>query len=110
MLVLTRKIGEQIIVAGNIRISIVEVGLGRVKIGVDAPRSVTVDRGEIHDKKQGQEAPVGHIVEVPDIHDRFAETLLSADAPRLVAADPVKPLQLENRLKTHQHRLPRKPR
>lgn len=50
MLVLTRKPGEQIVVAGNIRITVVSIGPGRVKIGIEAPDDVRVDRGEIHQK------------------------------------------------------------
>ena len=100
MLVLTRKIGEQIIVADNIRISVIEVGPGRVKIGIEAPKSISVDRAEIYEKKQSE--PVPHFVEVPDLHNRIAETLFVQDAARGI--------QLENRLKQHQHRLPRKPR
>jgi len=108
MLVLTRKIGEEIIIAGNIRISIVEVGPGRVKIGVDAPRSVSVDRAEIHEKKH--EVPVSHRVEVPGLHNRIAETLLGPGSPRILPADTSTPLQLANRLKKHHPRLPKKPR
>ena len=37
MLVLTRKPGEQIVIAGNIRVSVVSIGQGRVKIGIEAP-------------------------------------------------------------------------
>ena len=51
MLVLTRKAGEQIIIQGNIRISVVSVGPGRVKIGIDAPADVKIDRQEIHERK-----------------------------------------------------------
>ena len=102
MLVLTRKIGEEIIIAGNIRISIVEVGPGRVKIGIQAPKSVSVDRAEIHEKKQAESEP--HLVEVPNIHNRIAEKLLG------IPADAAKPVQLENRVKKHQSRLPRKSR
>lgn len=56
MLVLTRKPGEQIIVADNIRITVVSVGNGRVKIGIEAPRGVRIDRQEIHERKQNEEA------------------------------------------------------
>jgi carbon storage regulator len=51
MLVLTRKPGEQIIIQGNIRISVVNIGNGRVKLGIDAPADVTIDREEIHTRK-----------------------------------------------------------
>jgi carbon storage regulator len=56
MLVLTRKPGEQIVIAGNITISIVNVGPGRVKIGIDAPADVTIDRQEVHAKKADEAA------------------------------------------------------
>lgn len=108
MLVLTRKIGEQIVIADTIRISVIEVGPGRVKIGICAPREVTVDRAEIHEKKHIE--PVGHLVEVPDLHNRIAEQLLGHEAIRPMEADVSAPLRLENRLKKHQPRLPRKPR
>ncbi len=50
MLVLTRRPGESIVIAGDITITIVQVGPGRVKIGIDAPSHVRVDRQEIHEK------------------------------------------------------------
>ncbi|HEY3787653.1 MAG TPA: carbon storage regulator [Urbifossiella sp.] len=52
MLVLTRKPGEQIIIGNNIRLTVVSVGPGRVKIGIEAPSNVRVDRQEIFDKIQ----------------------------------------------------------
>lgn len=50
MLVLTRRPGESIIIAGDIKITVVNVGPGRVKIGIEAPPHVRVDRQEIHEK------------------------------------------------------------
>lgn len=110
MLVLTRKIGEQIIIADHIRISIVEVGPGRVKIGIEAPRSVTIDRAEIHDRKLADPELDSHFVEIPKIHDRIAEALFGPDSPRVIPTDTSKPLRLENRLKALRQRLPRKSR
>jgi carbon storage regulator len=51
MLVLSRKIGESIIIGDAIRVTVVEIGQGRVKIGVHAPDAVSVDREEIHERK-----------------------------------------------------------
>ena len=66
MLVLTRKPGEQIVIAGNIVINIVSVGPGRVKIGIDAPSDVTIDRQEIHVKKQDEsEVDIGVLPHAP---------------------------------------------
>jgi|GEM_PF-620070 len=50
MLVLTRRPSESIIIANNIKITVVSVGPGRVKLGIEAPPDVRVDRKEIHDK------------------------------------------------------------
>ena len=51
MLVLTRKVGEEIIVGGNILIQVVDINGGKVRIGVAAPRDITVDRMEVHQKR-----------------------------------------------------------
>jgi carbon storage regulator CsrA len=47
MLVLSRKVGEELVVGDNIRITVVDIGNGRVKIGVTAPRDVHVLRSEL---------------------------------------------------------------
>lgn len=51
MLVLTRRIGESIVIANDIRITVVALGNGRVKIGVEAPQEFSVDRAEVHERK-----------------------------------------------------------
>ena len=51
MLVLTRRLGEEIVIAGNIRINVVAVHGDRVRLGISAPDSVTVDRQEIHERR-----------------------------------------------------------
>jgi carbon storage regulator len=50
VLVLTRRPNESIIIANNIKITVVSVGPGRVKLGIEAPPDVRIDRQEIHDK------------------------------------------------------------
>lgn len=54
MLVLTRRPSEAIIIGNNIKITVVSVGPGRVKLGIEAPSNVRVDRQEIHDKIEQQ--------------------------------------------------------
>jgi len=58
MLVLSRRIGEEIIINDNIRVTIVAVKGDRVRLGVVAPRDVTVDRSEVHERRM-QFAHVG---------------------------------------------------
>jgi carbon storage regulator len=47
MLVLTRRIGEEIVVAGNIRIKVLVLKGNQVRLGIEAPASVTVVREEL---------------------------------------------------------------
>ena len=47
MLVLTRKVNEEILIGDNIRIKIVDIGAGRIRLGISAPRDVTVLRDEV---------------------------------------------------------------
>jgi carbon storage regulator len=51
MLVLTRRIGEQVVIAGNIHVNVVDVQGDRVRLAIEAPESVRVDRREIHDRR-----------------------------------------------------------
>jgi carbon storage regulator len=57
MLVLSRRIGEEIIINGNIRVTVVASKGDRVRLGIVAPRDVTVDRSEVHDRRH-EFAPV----------------------------------------------------
>ncbi|HUE12665.1 MAG TPA: carbon storage regulator [Planctomycetaceae bacterium] len=47
MLVLSRKIGQRIIVGADIEITVVQIQRQRVRLGVTAPRDVPVDRCEL---------------------------------------------------------------
>jgi carbon storage regulator len=47
MLVLTRRIGEEIVIAGHIRVTVVAVKGHQVRLGITAPSSVPVARLEL---------------------------------------------------------------
>jgi carbon storage regulator len=52
MLILSRKSGESIVIAGNIRVKVMRVEGDVVKIGVEAPSSVPVHRQEVYEEIQ----------------------------------------------------------
>ena len=54
MLVLTRKVNEKIKIGDDIISSILEIGKSGVRIGIDAPQSVSVHRQEVYDKIQDE--------------------------------------------------------
>ena len=50
MLILTRKLGENIRIGDNIRIIVLDIKGGQVKLGIDAPPTVSVHREEIYER------------------------------------------------------------
>ena len=53
MLVLTRRLGEEIVIAGNIHVQVVAIQGNRVRLAIRAPDAVAVDRREIHERRSG---------------------------------------------------------
>jgi carbon storage regulator len=51
MLILTRKIGESIVIGSNIHVMLVAVQGDNVRIGISAPKDIVVDRQEIAEKR-----------------------------------------------------------
>lgn len=47
---LGRKLGESIVISNNIIVTVVEVRGDKVRLGITAPRSVSVHRKEVSDK------------------------------------------------------------
>ena len=50
MLVLSRHVGEEIVIDGRIRLIVLGVRAGVTRLGFVAPASVRVDRKELHDR------------------------------------------------------------
>jgi carbon storage regulator len=62
MLVLSRKIGEQIVIGnGEVVIEILSQKQGSIKLGFSAARNITIDRGEIHQLKMLGNLEVEHV-------------------------------------------------
>jgi carbon storage regulator len=51
MLVLTRRLGETIVIDGEISVTVVAIKGDRIRLGIKAPANVTVDRQEVHARR-----------------------------------------------------------
>jgi carbon storage regulator len=50
MLILTRKLGESVVIGNDIKITVVGISKQQVKLGVDASRNVIVHREEVYNR------------------------------------------------------------
>ncbi len=66
MLILTRKAGEGIIIGDDIRITIVEIKGGGIRIGIDAPAEKKIYRQEVYDRicQENKEATQWNITDL----------------------------------------------
>lgn len=58
MLVLTRKLGEVIIIGENVAITVVKIKEGSVRIGIDAPKEIPILRGELERRPGDEQQPL----------------------------------------------------
>jgi len=78
MLVLSRKIGEKLVIGDNITVVVSRVAGNRVTLGIEAPNDVRIIRGELH-VDLDDDAPLSRAtVRFPHEHDT-----MSASVPRL---------------------------
>ncbi len=60
MLILTRKIGEKIIIGDGIVLSVVDISKGVVKLGIDAPKDVAILRQEVFERVREENIAAAH--------------------------------------------------
>jgi carbon storage regulator len=54
MLVLTRRVGERIVISDDIQITVLAITGGRVRLGIAAPESIPVNRHQVHERHAQQ--------------------------------------------------------
>ena len=50
MLIVTRRVGERIMIGSDVSVKVLAVNGNQVRIGVDAPRNVAVHREEVYER------------------------------------------------------------
>ncbi len=74
MLVLTRKGGESVRIGTEIRITVLDVTGGQVKIGIDAPPRIEIHREEVFERIAAANRDAAEAPGVDDWPDIFGET------------------------------------
>ena len=57
MLILTRRVGETLVIGDNVTVTVLGVKGNQVRVGVNAPKDVSVHREEIYDRIQREKDP-----------------------------------------------------
>ncbi len=55
MLVLSRRMGESLVIADDIRLTVLGISGGQVRLGIEAPKDISVHREEIYLKIQQEQ-------------------------------------------------------
>lgn len=56
MLILTRRVGETLMIGNNVTVTVLAVKGNQVRIGIDAPKDLQVHREEIYERLQRENA------------------------------------------------------
>jgi carbon storage regulator len=60
MLILTRRLGETVMIGNDITVTILEIKGNQVRVGFNAPRTVAVHRAEIYERIKRDQGPASH--------------------------------------------------
>lgn len=73
MLALSRKKDEAVIINDDIEITIIEIKGDQVKIGISAPKSVSIYRKEVYMQIQNANKEAAQSVDIKNIKELFAK-------------------------------------
>ncbi|MGI6123178.1 MAG: carbon storage regulator CsrA [Acetivibrionales bacterium] len=73
MLVLTRKKGQSLMIGHDIELSVIDIQGDQVRIGINAPKNVTIHRKEIFEeiKKENLSAIAGKDTNIQVLNEKF---------------------------------------
>lgn len=66
MLILTRRVGESLMIGDEVNVTVLGIRGNQVRIGVNAPKDVAVHREEIYDRIQEEKSEDTSASEVPE--------------------------------------------
>jgi len=81
MLVLTRKVNEQIVIGDNIKITLLRVRGNSIRLGIDAPPEVRIIRSELESRDPKSDTEVDVEIEIDDRGQVFAHPQVDSTRP-----------------------------
>ena len=78
MLILTRRAGQEIVIHDEVHVQVLSINGRRVHIGVTAPRTVRVERGEVRRQRVGNQSNGDAYVGDPSCADALTRVTMDA--------------------------------
>ena len=72
MLILTRRVGETVMIGNDVTVTVLGVKGNQVRVGINAPKTVAVHREEIYDRIKREQEGTGDNDSEPEAPAEFA--------------------------------------